>query len=87
MATSTFLSLVYVPVAYTYFDSLGALFGRLAAFRPRPPAPTSRPSMPLPVAGGASVAAERVQAARGRSRRLRGGAGEACLSPVAGQPG
>ena len=29
MATSTFLALLYVPVAYTYFDSVGALLGRL----------------------------------------------------------
>jgi hypothetical protein len=108
MATSTFLSLVYVPVAYTYFDSLGSLFGKLAAFRPRlpfrsrssggssggagtgeprPSAPTTRPSVPLPVAGGASVAAERVQAARGRPRRLRGIAGAARGPLVAGHIG
>ena len=35
MTTSTFLSLLYVPVMYTYFDSLGALLGRLADWRPR----------------------------------------------------
>jgi hypothetical protein len=29
MVTSTFLSLLYVPVAYTYFDSLGSLIQRL----------------------------------------------------------
>ncbi|MGE3913828.1 MAG: efflux RND transporter permease subunit, partial [Chloroflexota bacterium] len=33
MATSTFLSLLYVPVAYTYFDSLSTLLGRLVSFR------------------------------------------------------
>ncbi|MCC7370343.1 MAG: efflux RND transporter permease subunit [Chloroflexi bacterium] len=32
MATSTFLSLLYVPVAYTYFDSLSTLLGRLSRF-------------------------------------------------------
>ena len=37
MATSTLLSLLYVPVAYTYFDSLGALIGRVVSFRPRLP--------------------------------------------------
>jgi hypothetical protein len=40
MATSTLLSLVYVPVAYTYFDSLGALIGRL--FRRDPKLPSYR---------------------------------------------
>jgi HAE1 family hydrophobic/amphiphilic exporter-1 len=87
MATSTFLSLIYVPVAYTYFDSLSALFGKLFSFKPRLPfgwrrgaAPASatvaaahRQSAPLPVAGGASQAAERVQSARGQYRRGRGG--------------
>ena len=34
MATSTFLSLLYVPVAYTYFDSFGTLVGRLFGWRP-----------------------------------------------------
>jgi hydrophobic/amphiphilic exporter-1 (mainly G- bacteria), HAE1 family len=34
MATSTVLSLLYVPVAYTYFDSLGVWLGRLFNFRP-----------------------------------------------------
>ncbi|MCC6174928.1 MAG: efflux RND transporter permease subunit, partial [Chloroflexi bacterium] len=34
MTTSTFLSLLYVPVAYTYFDSLGALISRIARWRP-----------------------------------------------------
>ena len=31
MATSTLLSLLYVPVAYTYFDSLSKLGGKLFA--------------------------------------------------------
>jgi hypothetical protein len=35
MTTSTFLSLLYVPVAYTYFDSLSTLLGRLFRWRPR----------------------------------------------------
>ena len=34
MTTSTFLSLLYVPVAYTYFDSFGTLMGRLFGWRP-----------------------------------------------------
>jgi hypothetical protein len=34
MTTSTFLSLLYVPVMYTYFDSLGTFLGRVAAWRP-----------------------------------------------------
>jgi HAE1 family hydrophobic/amphiphilic exporter-1 len=34
MFTSTFLSLLYVPVAYTYFDSFGTLMGRLFSWRP-----------------------------------------------------
>jgi len=35
MATSTVLSLLYVPVAYTYFDSFGTLLGKLFHWRPR----------------------------------------------------
>ena len=34
MATSTILSLLYVPVAYTYFDSFGTLMGKLFRWRP-----------------------------------------------------
>jgi hydrophobic/amphiphilic exporter-1 (mainly G- bacteria), HAE1 family len=81
MTTSTILSLLYVPVAYTYFDSLSALFGRLFSFKLRLPfrprssdrdrRPQRRQLAPLPVAGGASVAVERVQAARGGQRRIR----------------
>jgi hydrophobic/amphiphilic exporter-1 (mainly G- bacteria), HAE1 family len=81
MATSTILSLLYVPVAYTYFDSLSALFGRVFSFRLRLPfrprstehgrRPKRHQLAPLPVAGGASMAAERVQAARGGQRRSR----------------
>ena len=37
MATSTFLSLLYVPVAYTYFDSLSTLLGKVFSFQPRLP--------------------------------------------------
>jgi HAE1 family hydrophobic/amphiphilic exporter-1 len=92
MATSTFLSLLYVPVAYTYFDSLGTLLGKLFSFQIRLPfrrrrsggssgegtdRPVPRPTgVPLPVAGGASVAAVRVQAARGLHRRMRVGTGQ-----------
>jgi hypothetical protein len=42
MTTSTFLSLLYVPVAYTYFDSLSTLLGRLFRWRPRLPLPVIR---------------------------------------------
>ena len=41
MVTSTFLSLLYVPVAYTYFDSLGAFIGGL--FRREHRLPNWRP--------------------------------------------
>jgi hypothetical protein len=97
MATSTLLSLLYVPVAYTYFDSLGALVGRVFSFRPRWPfrrrdsrgatavregRPTQRAAAPLPVAGGASVAAERVQAARGQHRRPRSGSNRRGPAPA-----
>jgi AcrB/AcrD/AcrF family len=97
MATSTVLSLLYVPVAYTYFDSLGALFGKVFSFHLRwpfwarrsPAVPSSeahrpkpRQPAPLPVAGGASVAVERVQAARGQQRRPRVSIGR--RGPVAG---
>ncbi len=34
MATSTVLALLYVPVAYTYFDSFGTLLARLVSWRP-----------------------------------------------------
>jgi HAE1 family hydrophobic/amphiphilic exporter-1 len=37
MATSTVLALLYVPVAYTYFDSVGRLIGRLVTRQPRLP--------------------------------------------------
>jgi multidrug efflux pump subunit AcrB len=72
MATSTLLSLLYVPVAYTYFDSLSKLGGKLFRWRPwawrRPQSAPERP-MPYPVAGGARAVDERVQALRGRRRR------------------
>jgi len=67
MATSTVLSLLYVPVAYTYFDSLGRLVGSLVSWRPRLPfrrprvaaQPASRlREMPAPIAGGAPSRAE-----------------------------
>jgi CheY-like chemotaxis protein len=41
MTTSTFLSLLYVPVAYTYFDSFGTLMGRLFSWRPGRRSPTT----------------------------------------------
>src|SRR5947207_1332243 len=81
MATSTFLSLLYVPVAYTYFDSLGTLVGRIFSFKLRLPSwrrsasdvigGSRRPVAALPVAGGSPLAAERVEAARGQLRRSR----------------
>jgi hypothetical protein len=37
MATSTFLSLLYVPVTYTYVDSFGVLISRLFSFKLRLP--------------------------------------------------
>ena len=57
MATSTFLSLLYIPVAYTYVDSFGALIDRLFRWRPRQPgwrrAIESRVDRPRPVGGPA----------------------------------
>ncbi len=53
MTTSTFLSLLYVPVAYTYFDSFGRLLGRLVHWRPRLPGrrtAAAAATPPLPVA-------------------------------------
>ena len=35
MSTSTLLSLLFVPVAYTYFDSLQRLIARVFGWRPR----------------------------------------------------
>ncbi|MFN8524390.1 MAG: efflux RND transporter permease subunit [Chloroflexota bacterium] len=76
MATSTVLCLLYVPVAYTYFDSLGTAVSRLFAWRPaqRVAAPAAAPhpsSVPLPIAGGAPLPRERAAAIRniGRIRR------------------
>ncbi|MCC7370336.1 MAG: efflux RND transporter permease subunit [Chloroflexi bacterium] len=62
MATSTLLSLLYVPVAYTYFDSLAQVTSRAVRWRPRgwrQPHPI-RHEQPLPVAGGAASLEERV---------------------------
>jgi len=47
MTTSTFLSLLYVPVAYTYFDSFGTLMGRLFGWRPGRRSPTTAPWAPV----------------------------------------
>jgi HAE1 family hydrophobic/amphiphilic exporter-1 len=75
MTTSTFLSLLYVPVAYTYFDGLATMTGRLVHWRPRLwGRPSSeRNDAPLPVAGGSTSAVdERLRSLRGlRSRRRR----------------
>jgi HAE1 family hydrophobic/amphiphilic exporter-1 len=78
MTTSTLLSLLYVPVAYTYFDSLSTLLGRLFRWRPRlglgrssaPAAPAPAP-LPLPMGGGAPARRERVQTLRRSGRQLR----------------
>jgi hydrophobic/amphiphilic exporter-1 (mainly G- bacteria), HAE1 family len=72
MATSTLLSLLYVPVAYTYFDSLSKLGGKLFSWKPwslRRSRSAPQQPMPYPVAGGASPAEERLQSLRGRRRR------------------
>jgi hypothetical protein len=80
MATSTLLSLLYVPVAYTYFDSLSKLGGKLFHWRPwilrssgqagrRRTSESDERPMPYPVAGGSSSAGERLQALRGGRRR------------------
>ena len=73
MATSTLLSLLYVPVAYTYFDSLSKLGGKLVHWRPwtwrRRSSDSGGQPMPYPVAGGASSVGERLQALRGGRRR------------------
>jgi len=72
MATSTLLSLLYVPVAYTYFDSLSKLGGKVFHWRPwawrRRASDSARP-MPYAVAGGAGSVGERLQALRGGRRR------------------
>ena len=72
MATSTLLSLLYVPVAYTYFDSFSKLGGKVFHWRPwswrRRSSQPERP-MPYPVAGGAGSVGERLQALRGGRRR------------------
>jgi hypothetical protein len=72
MATSTLLSLLYVPVAYTYFDSFSKLGGRLIHWRPTfwRRQPQGHHEEPLPVAGGSlSRAGERLRSLRGRRRR------------------
>jgi hypothetical protein len=73
MATSTLLSLLYVPVAYTYFDSLSKLGGTVFHWRPwswwRRRGPEPARQVPYPVAGGSGSAGERLQALRGGRRR------------------
>jgi hypothetical protein len=80
MVTSTFLSLLYVPIAYTYFDSFGQLMNRLVGWRSRlpfrraaasktPPTPPARAM--LPVAGGAPTQDEPARIERRPSRWLR----------------
>ncbi|HZO64580.1 MAG TPA: hypothetical protein VFB74_06235, partial [Kribbellaceae bacterium] len=63
----------YVPVAYTYFDSLSKLGGKLVHWRPwtwrRRSSDSGGQPMPYPVAGGASSVGERLQALRGGRRR------------------
>jgi HAE1 family hydrophobic/amphiphilic exporter-1 len=56
MLTNTVLSLVYVPVAYTYFDSFGAWLTRL--FRREPKLPAWRGAVQQRVDGRRSGAAE-----------------------------
>jgi HAE1 family hydrophobic/amphiphilic exporter-1 len=56
MTTSTVLSLVYVPVAYTYFDNLATFLKGLSSFKPHLPfrrggsgqKPSDQPSQPAP---------------------------------------
>jgi HAE1 family hydrophobic/amphiphilic exporter-1 len=75
MATSTVLSLLYVPVAYTYFDSFSKLGGKLFAWQPwrrwqRGGGERDEQPMPYPVAGGAQSRADgRLRALRGRHHR------------------
>jgi len=80
MATSTFLSLLYVPVAYTYFDTFGRLISALISWRPwrpgrRPATADTSARVPaqvlLPVAGGAPDVDVPTRAQRHPSRWLR----------------
>jgi HAE1 family hydrophobic/amphiphilic exporter-1 len=89
MATSTLLSLLFVPVSYTYFDSFQTLLGRIFRWRPRARRRTTeggrrtaeaRPGRQpagqlLPIAGGAPLAGERARMQRGRGRPRRPRAG------------
>ena len=61
MTTSTFLSLLYVPVAYTYFDSFGTLMGRLVRWRPR--SRRRRAALDAAEAPRVAAPAERISAA------------------------
>ena len=82
MTTSTFLSLLYVPVAYTYFDSFGSLVGRLLQWRPRRVNPASaaeeatlavepRPASSVAGPRGARVVQDAERAAARSFRRWR----------------
>ncbi|MGE3267251.1 MAG: efflux RND transporter permease subunit [Chloroflexota bacterium] len=70
MATSTLLSLLYVPVAYTYFDSMAKLTSRLVHWRPfsRQQHGDGHRGRPLAVAGGSGTAEDRLRALRGGRR-------------------
>jgi hydrophobic/amphiphilic exporter-1 (mainly G- bacteria), HAE1 family len=50
MTTSTFLSLLFVPVSYTYFDSLATLVTRLPRLPDTLRQRLSRPTMREPAA-------------------------------------
>jgi hypothetical protein len=73
MSTSTFLSLLYVPVAYTYFDSFGAGMSKLFSWRPfrRRRQAVAAAAAPVHANGHALPALERAQAlsVRGLGRR------------------
>jgi hypothetical protein len=53
MLLSTLLSLLYVPVAYTYLDSIGAFIGRLFAGPRTRVEEAAQPVSPAPAEGRA----------------------------------
>lgn len=82
MATSTLLSLVFVPVSYTYFDSFQSWLGRCLRWRPRlvslqnillgrvhRPAREPAEQLPLPIAGASAPASEVRRGAEHADRR------------------